>query len=176
MRLETVADLDPSRIVEVRAVLDAAFGRDFSDDDWTHALGGRHVVGFDASGTIIAHAAVVPRELHIAGRPWRAGFVEAVATTLDRRREGLGSLLLTEVGRIIRSEYEVGALSTEVHGFYETLGWERWQGPTFVRCADGVEERSADDDDGVMVLRFGSSARADLRAPISCEERVGDDW
>lgn len=176
MRFETVTDLDASRVVDVKTLLDLAFGRDFSDDDWTHALGGRHVLGFDAAGAIVAHAAVVRRDLHVDGRPWRTGFVEAVATAPDRRREGLGSLLLTEVAGIIRCEYELGALSTEVHGFYDSLGWKRWKGPTFVRRFGGVEDRSADDDDGVMVLRFGPSAGVDLQAPISCEERTGDDW
>ena len=36
--------------------------------------------------------------------------------------------------------------------------------------------RTPDDDDGIMVLRFGPSASIDLTAPISCDARSGDDW
>lgn len=52
--------------------------------------------------------------------------------------------------------------------------WERWQGPTFAR--DGAELIRTEEDEGVMVLRFGPSESIDLRAPISCEARAGDDW
>ncbi len=36
--------------------------------------------------------------------------------------------------------------------------------------------RTEDEDDGIMVLRFGPSQEADLTAPISCDSRPGDDW
>ena len=43
------------------------------------------------------------------------------------------------------------------------------------RSGDGLI-RTLDEDDGIMVLRFGSSAEIDLSASISCEARSGDDW
>jgi len=80
-----------------------------------------------------------------------------------------------EATDLVRRHFEMGALSTGLHGFYERLGWERWQGPTFVR--QGSEAiRTADEDEGVMVLRLGPSRGVDLNAPISCERRPGDDW
>lgn len=75
----------------------------------------------------------------------------------------------------IRSHYDMGALGTALFGFYERLGWERWRGPTYVRRSDGLF-RSEEEDGQVMVLRFGPSSDLDLWAPISCEERSGDDW
>ena len=33
-----------------------------------------------------------------------------------------------------------------------------------------------EDDDGVMALRFGASARVDLAAALSCDDRPGDVW
>ena len=60
--------------------------------------------------------------------------------------------------------------------FYERLGWERWQGPTYVRTAVGELHRTEEDDDGVMVLRTGPTADLDLTGPLACEERPGDDW
>jgi aminoglycoside 2'-N-acetyltransferase I len=83
--------------------------------------------------------------------------------------------VLRDLTTVLRREFEMGALSTSRHAFYERLGWERWQGPTFVR--DGAETiRTEAEDDGVMVLRFGPSARVDVTAPIACERRCGDDW
>ena len=80
-----------------------------------------------------------------------------------------------EVNQIIETVFAVGVLSTSRHGFYERVGWERWQGPTFVR--DGDERiRTDDEDDGIMVLRFGSSGGLDPTLPIMCENRPGDAW
>lgn len=161
-----------------RALCVAAFAGDpdgeFEDDDWLHALGGWHVVVVEG-GTVVAHAAVVPRTIHVAGTPFRTGYVEAVATQPGRHGEGLGSLAMIEIGEIIRREFELGALGTGRWSFYERMGWERWQGPTFVQV-DGVDIRTEDDDDGVMVLRFGPSAGIDRRRPIACEQRPGDVW
>jgi len=66
-------------------------------------------------------------------------------------------------------------LSTGRHEFYQRLGWERWLGPTFVRRGEALV-RTPDEDDGIMVLRFGRSRDTDLTAPIACEAREGDDW
>jgi aminoglycoside 2'-N-acetyltransferase I len=157
-----------------RPLLDEAFGGRFDDTDWEHALGGWHVLVTEG-GTLVAHAAVVPRDLYVDGRPVDAGYVEAVATTPARQGEGLGTLALREVDRLLRRHHQLGALSTGAHGFYERLGWERWLGPTFVRTGEGAV-RTPDEDDGIMVLRFGSTATVDLGAPLSCEAREGDDW
>jgi hypothetical protein len=82
---------------------------------------------------------------------------------------------MAEINGIVRREYELGALSTARHGFYARLGWECWQGPTFVRDGEHLI-RTEDDDDGLMVLRFGPSAQVQLAAPITCAPRPGDDW
>ena len=99
-----------------------------------------------------------------------------VATAPARQGEGLGSLAMAEVARIVSRDDELGALSTSAHGFYERLGWERWEGPTYVRRRSGETVRSEDEDDGIMVLRFGVTAGLDLTNPLSCDERTGDDW
>ena len=78
-------------------------------------------------------------------------------------------------GEAHRSTYQLGALSTGEHRFYERIGWERWQGPTLVR-AGGELIRTPDEDDGIMVMRFGSSTGVDLSAPIVCDVRPGEVW
>ena len=69
----------------------------------------------------------------------------------------------------------MGALSTGTYPLYERFGWERWRGPTFARRGPQLL-RTEEDDDSVMVLRFGASLQLDLTAPISCPARGGDDW
>lgn len=168
------ADAPADLLVRVRGLLDEAFGGDFSDDDWEHTLGGWHVVVGEGD-VPLAHAAVVPRVLEIGGQPYRGGYVEGVAAATERRGEGHGTRAVRRAGELLRAEYELGALSTDRHGFYARLGWERWHGPTYVRRG-GQLVRTPEEDDGVMVLRLGASRGVDLTAPIACAARSGDDW
>jgi aminoglycoside 2'-N-acetyltransferase I len=170
----TTAEATADRLAHIRRLLVEAFEGEFSDDDWAHTVGGWHAVVVEADD-VVAHAAVVPRLLEVAGTPLRTGYVEGVATLPARQRFRLGSLVMTEATKRILGDFELGALSTGRHAFYERLGWERWLGPTFVRR--GAElVRTEDEDDGVMVLRFGASRGVDLTASITCEARSGDDW
>lgn len=174
VRVFTTETAPAQLLHRVRRLLDEAFEGRFSPEDWDHALGGWHVVVADDEMPL-AHAAAVPRVLEVGGRRLRAAYVEGVATASGRHGEGLGSLAMTHIDRLVRREFHMGALSTARHSFYEHLGWERWRGPTFVRRGR-VVVRTEDDDDGLMVLRFGPSLGLDLTAPISCEARPGDDW
>ena len=173
------AEVPPPLLAASRRLMDEAFGDDpeeaFGDDDWDHALGGTHVLVVEG-GIVLAHAALVERTLHAGDRPLRTGYLEAVATRPDRQGEGLGSMVVAPATDLVRAGFELGALGTGRHSFYERLGWERWRGPTFVRTAVGELHRTEEDDDGVMVLRSGPSNGLDLTGPLACEERPGDDW
>jgi len=178
-RLPTAALTAPER-ADIRALMDEAFRDDddpdeaFTDDDWQHALGGTHVV-LDVDDEILAHASVVERWLRIGDLALRTGYVEAVATSPGRHGEGLGTLVMRDVGEIIRAGFEFGGLGTGAHHFYERLGWRVWPGPTSVRTPDG--DRATPDDDGfVMVLRTPSTPALDEAARISCDWRPGDVW
>jgi len=133
VRVARSVDLSHESRAEIRALLTDAFDGDFSDDDWKHALGGWHVVATD--GAVLAHAAVVARALDVDGRSFRAGYVDGVATTPLRQGEGLGAMVMRRVGELLEAEFELGALSTDRHAFYQCFGWERWHGPTFVGTA-----------------------------------------
>ncbi|MDJ0768677.1 MAG: GNAT family N-acetyltransferase [Ilumatobacter sp.] len=170
----TVSVPEPT-LRQIRELMDAAFAGDFSDDDWAHTIGGVHAVVADAAGAVLAHASVVARTITVGGAAFRAGYVEGVATLPDRQGEGLGSMAMEAIAEHLRGVYQLGVLGTGEWHFYERLGWERWQGMTWVRRAAGLE-RTEDDDDGIMVLRFGPSAAAELTADIVCEERPGDVW
>lgn len=180
VRLRSIATeaLTDAEIRAIRVLLDAAFWDDpeerFTDADWEHAIGGTHVV-LDVDDEIVAHASVVPRELHVAGRPLRTGYVEAVATAPNHQGAGFGSAVMREIAGHIRASYELGALGTGRHRFYERSGWRTWQGPTSVRAPDG-EWRTPDEDGAIMVLATPSSPDLDVTAPLSCDWRPGDVW
>jgi aminoglycoside 2'-N-acetyltransferase I len=105
----------------------------------------------------------------------RTGYVEAVATAPDRQGSGIGTNVMDEAGRIIRDGFELGALGTGAHRFYERMGWETWPGQAFVRTPHGPE-RTPDDEGFIMVLRTPSTPRLDMSAAITCEWRPGDVW
>jgi aminoglycoside 2'-N-acetyltransferase I len=175
LRLRASADLDARVRASIRALLDAAFSGDFSDDDWAHALGGTHALIVDGDA-VVAHASVVPRILDAGGVTLRAGYVEAVAVLPVLQRTGLGSAVMRALAPVVARDYDVGALSTGEWPFYEGVGWERWRGPTWVRHADGRRERTPDDDDGVMILRTPQTPTLDLSASLTCSWRPGDAW
>jgi aminoglycoside 2'-N-acetyltransferase I len=172
-------DLEAAEAAAIRAVLIAAFADDspdeqFTEDDWQHAIGGVHVV-LDVAGEIVSHASVVERELRVGGRPLQTGYVEAVATAPGWQGRGHGTAVMGEVNEIIREGFELGALGTGSHGFYERLGWRAWRGPTFVREPDG-EHRTPDEDGLILVLATPTTPPLDETASISCDARQGDDW
>jgi aminoglycoside 2'-N-acetyltransferase I len=174
VRSALTSELPAATLDAIHALMVSGFEGDFSDDDWTHTIGGRHFF-IEQRGSVLSHAAVVPRPIEVSSHPFRTGYVEGVATHPERRHEGLGSGVMSAAFDHIRSAYELGALGTDVFEFYARLGWERWQGPTFVRESEGLVH-TKDDDGYVMVLRFGPSETVDLTAPISCDARPGDDW
>jgi aminoglycoside 2'-N-acetyltransferase I len=180
VRLRRLAteELTPGEVSEIRSVLDAAFWDDeeerFTDDDWDHAVGGLHVV-LDIDGEIVAHGSVVERALQIDHRPMRTGYVEAVATQPGRQGRGYGTDVMRAIGDEIQARFELGALGTGSHGFYERLGWETWAGPSSVRTPEG-ERRTPDEDGSIMFLRTPSTPSFDPVAPISCDWRPGDVW
>ncbi len=165
-----------AEVGRLRGLTAAAFAAQngFADEDWEHALGGTHYL-LELGGLVIAHASLVHRVLEVGGRPLRTGYVEAVATDPLHQRAGHGSAVMAAVKADIERDYELGALSTAVPGFYERLGWRRWAGPTFVRTDAGLE-RTPDDDGGILVLTTPATPPIDIGAPISCPWRSGDVW
>jgi aminoglycoside 2'-N-acetyltransferase I len=173
------AELSDPEVDAIRDLLWAAFDDEdpeerFTEDDWHHTIGGLHVVAEEGS-RIVAHASVVERRLEIAGRAVRTGYVEGVATAPDRQGRGLGTLVMEHVSRVIAEGYELGALGTGRHAFYERLGWHTWRGPSFVRTPDG-EQRTREDDGFILVLATPASPPLDFDASISCDWRPGDVW
>lgn len=178
LRRLATSELNKDEIAVLRRLLWAAFADDehggFSEDDWQHALGGTHfVLHIDAQ--IVAHAAVVERELHVDGQPLRTGYVEAVAALPGRQRSGHGTAVMRAVNEHVDAGFELGALGTGSHGFYQRLGWQTWRGPSSVRTDHGLE-RTPDEDGYIMVRLTPGTPPVGLDAPINCDWRPGDAW
>jgi aminoglycoside 2'-N-acetyltransferase I len=165
--------LSEATIAAVRKLLDAAFDGDFGDEDWDHSLGGVHALVWDGD-ELIGHGAVVQRRLLHADRALRAGYVEGVAVRADRRRLGVGGVVMAALEDVVRRAYALGALgaSEEALEFYAGRGWQRWRGRTFALTPTGVE-RTEEEDDGVFVLPV---APLDLSGDLTCDWRDGDVW
>ena len=174
LRTASSAELGADGLPELRALMDAAFGTRFDDLDFDHCLGGTHVV-LRLDGVVVAHAAVVPRRLLVGERVLRCGYVEAVATHPDHQGQGLGTAVMDLADELVRRCFDVGALSTSAHRFYERLGWSRWRGPTYV-VRGGTWVRCRSEDGAVMVLPVRPSDPLDPGLPVAVDERPGDDW
>lgn len=178
LRRAASAELGDAEVAAIRAVLWAAFTTvdgGMTEEDWYHALGGVHVLA-EIDGRIVAHAAVVERDIRLDGRPYRTAYVEAVAVDPTLQRGGIGSAVMREVAAVIDEAFELGALATGTPEFYERLGWRTWRGPTSVRTPTG-EQRTPDEDGGILVRETPQTPMAiDLEGSISCEWRPGDVW
>jgi aminoglycoside 2'-N-acetyltransferase I len=178
MRRLRTDELTAGEVRAIRQLLAEAFGHDgeerFTEDDWQHSIGGAHFV-LDIGGEIRSHASVVERELRVGGMPLRTGYVEAMATAPAYQRLGLGTAVMRDVAAYIAEHFQLGALATSSHRFYERLGWRTWRGPSSVRTASG-EQPTPNEDGYILVLTTPSSPQLDLTLPISCEWRPGDVW
>ncbi len=155
-----------------------AFGGEFTDADWEHALGGMHAV-ICQRGALIGHAAVVQRRLLYGDTALRCGYVEGVAVREDQRGQGLGSALMDAVEQVIRGGYHVGAMGSSdmARPMYLARGWLAWTGPTSVLAPAGLT-RTPDDDGSVFVLpgELPATVPLDPSAAIACDWRDGDVW
>jgi aminoglycoside 2'-N-acetyltransferase I len=161
-------------LAAAHALMLDVFGSEFREDDWPHALGGLHALAWDGD-VLVGHASVVARELFHSERALRTGYVEAVAVAASHRRQGVGSGLMEGIETEIRDNFDLGALSTTelAMPLYESHGWRRWRGPTYVAAPDGWR-RTPDDDGGIYVLPVGTEL--DLDGPIACDWRSGEVW
>ncbi len=173
-RLVHTSDLDSETLLNAHRLLTDAYGGEFTDADWDHALGGMHAI-IGHRGTLIAHAAVVQRRLFHRGAALRCGYVEGVAVREEWRGQGLGSAVLDAVEQVIRGAYPVGALSASGAGsrLYRPRGWVCWRGPTSVLTPAG-RVRTAEDDGSVFVLPVTTDLDPD--GELVCDWRDGDVW
>ncbi|MDN0199626.1 GNAT family N-acetyltransferase [Streptomyces sp. S.PNR 29] len=169
LRTAHTADLTPAELGSARALLDAAFDGDFSDEDWDHGLGGMHCLVHDDHG-LAAHGSVVMRRVRHRGRWLRVGYVEAVAVRADVRRTGLGGQVMAELERIIDRAYDAGMLSASDEGarLYTARGWQLWTGRVCALGPEGVVHLP-DEEDTTYV-------RPALAGPLDPAHELLFDW
>ncbi|MGY5883967.1 GNAT family N-acetyltransferase [Modestobacter lacusdianchii] len=175
VRTVPTADLSPAELDRLRTFLDTAYAGRFGDDDWSHALGGVHVLA-TVDGEPAGHAAVVVRQLIVGDTTLRTGFVEAVATASPLRRRGVGTAVMAEVERLVRGGFELGALAASEDGaaLYARRGWLRWTGQTAALTPDGIVDSP---DEAVFVLSTPATpAPLDTAVRLVCDWRRGDLW
>lgn len=130
LRVAHTADLDARTRHALRELLDLTFDGEFTDEDFSHSLGGMHAL-LHAEGTLIGHASVVQRQLLHGDRVLRTGYVEGVAVHPGHQRQGHGGRLMAPLERIIREGYELGALGAAQDASASTAaaagypGWDR---------------------------------------------------
>ncbi|MEU0335565.1 GNAT family N-acetyltransferase [Streptomyces sp. NPDC006193] len=173
LRLAHTAALGPADLRHVRALLDGAFGGDFSDEDWEHGLGGVHALVHDGAG-LAAHGAVVMRRVRHRGRWLRTGYVEAVAVRADVRRTGLGGRVTAALERVIDRAYDLGALCASDEGapLYTARGWQRWPGRVHALSPDGIVRLP--DEEGGVYLRPALAGPPDPAGELVFDWRDGD--
>jgi aminoglycoside 2'-N-acetyltransferase I len=146
----------------------------YSDDDWTHALGGEHAWIVE-DGRLVAHGSVVQRHCYLGEelRVLRVGYVESVAVHPDRQRRGLGSAVMAAL-EALAPAYDLLALSASSKGrlLYDARGWVPWRGTLHVLAPAG-RTHLPEEEGGVMVLHHDG---IDLDAPLTCDWREGDVW
>jgi aminoglycoside 2'-N-acetyltransferase I len=176
LRTVRSADLAPSEWADLTALCVAAFNEPW-DGYWESIGPGVHVIAEDPGVGVVAHAAIVDRPLYMGSMTLQAAYVEAVAVWPHLQRSGLGTVVMTEIDRMIDRDYELGALSTGSHAFYERQGWVAWRGPTWIRHPDGRRERSPDEDGNILVrLTPRTPPGLDLAQPIAVDWRPGEVW
>ncbi len=169
------AELDTAELAAARALMDAVFAGEMTDDDWEHCLGGVHALAWEG-GELVGHAAVVQRRLLHGGRALRTGYVEGVGVRADRRGRGHGGALMAAVERVVRRAYDVGALGSTDEGlsFYAARGWRPWLGPLSALTPGGVVP-TPDEAGAIHVLPVVGAA-LDLTGELTCDWRDGDLW
>ncbi len=166
VRVTLDSEPDPA----ARAMFDAVFGAEFTEEDWRHALGGTHAHAYDGDA-LVGHGAVVPRTLWQNGRAYRTGYVEGVAVAASHRRRGVGRALMGALQQVIEDTYELGALAATDDGaaLYAALGWTPVTGFLGLRHANGRVEATPEE---IVFVR----GAVDPAQELLCEPRPGDVW
>ncbi|NUT24376.1 MAG: GNAT family N-acetyltransferase [Streptomyces sp.] len=159
VRTAHTADLTPTELHAIRALLDEAFDGDFSDEDFEHGLGGMHALVQDDAGRLVAHGSVIMRRVRHRERWLRVGYVEAVGVLPQARRTGLGGRVMAELERVIDRAYDAGMLSASDEGaaLYAARGWQVWGGRVCGLGPEGVV-RLADEEGSTFVRAALTSA------------------
>jgi len=110
-----------------------------------------HIIG-TKEGKLVSHALWVTRLLQVDNDQLLCtAYIEAVATEKAYRGLGYASTIMKRIVEEIQA-YELGALSPFSVAYYETLGWEPWRGPLYIRTEAGLVRTPG--EEAVMIFRL----------------------
>jgi aminoglycoside 2'-N-acetyltransferase I len=173
IRVKAAQDLSKTEYAEIVALTSRAFKRDYTPymEMFPHPT---HLLG-RYQGKIVTYVLWITRWLQIRNGPLlKTAYIEGMATDLQYRNRGFASQLMQRAVAEVQ-DFDIAALSTGSHGFYERLGWRRWQGPLYARQEKELiampEERGC-----VMVYSLPGTPPLDFTAPLSVEWRAIEPW
>jgi aminoglycoside 2'-N-acetyltransferase I len=164
-------DLPADQSAEVYSLCSQAYKVDFKPilDSFSDST---HILAY-LDDVLVSHALWITRWMQVDhSLMLRTAYVEAVATHPDFQNCGLGSMVMRAVQAEIQ-DFDLGGLSPSDDRWYARLGWERWQGPLFIRKGEKLLPTPGED---VMILRLPRTPKLDLKAPLSAEWRDGELW
>jgi aminoglycoside 2'-N-acetyltransferase I len=164
-------DLSPSQHLEMISLCSLSYNEDFKPLLETF-MDPTHVLAY-VDKKLVSHALWITRWLEYDhALMLRTAYIEAVATHPAFQNRGFG----THVMRVVHTKilnYDMGGLSPSDDRWYMRLGWERWQGPLFIRTSESLLSTPSGD---LMILRLPRTPNLDLKAPLSAEWREGELW
>ena len=164
---------EATREAVVRLCIDAHQEEDFRNLFSYLPPDGLHVLAA-VGEELVGHAVVTTRWLQpVEGPLLRTAYVDAVATSPAHQRQGIGSMVMTQLASAIR-DYDVACLETDRVSFYERLGWEEWRGPLAGRSDQGLIPTP--DQTGVMVLRLPRTPTLDPDTLLTIEVHPARIW
>ncbi len=168
LRIATVrtSDLSPAQRGAIVDLCSEAHGVDFGELFSMLPPDGLHVIAA-VDDEVVGHAVTTTRWLRPGGLPFlRCAYVDAVATAPTHQHQGIGGAVMRRLAQAADVDgYEIGALESELRGFYEPLGWERWRGARAAQTDGGLV--STPDEEGVFVLRLARTPPLDVDGPLT---------
>jgi len=173
IQVKSGADLSKDEYAEIIALTSQAFERDYTPfmemfSNPTHILG-RY------QRKLVSYVAWITRWLQMGeGSLLCTAYIEGLATELQYRNRGFASQVMKRAIEEVR-DFDIAALSTGSHGFYERLGWRIWEGQLYAR--KGKELIAMPEEQGcVMVHSLPKTPPLDITAPLSIEWREIEPW
>src|SRR5262245_29551834 len=163
--------LEPHDLRQIVALCSEAFETDYSLflNDF---IGATHVIGHLAD-EVVSHALWMPRRLLVEGiEIIDSAYVEAVATWPKYQNRGFATAVMKRLHQEI-TEFDLGALATGVPGWYERLGWRRWEGHKFIRRGQEFIETPGE---CVMVYQITGKPLPDLKKSLTADWRPNEPW
>jgi len=171
--LQVDEDFVADNLAAIKNLLSDAYEGDFSEEDWLHSFGGVRFLGI-LNNEIVAHGAIVAREVLINEKKTTIGYLEAIAVASKHQGQGIGRELLSSMSEFCASRYQISMLSTDEFNFYSNFGWKQFKGKSGVSIDDQVI-LTPDEDEGLMYL-IGKAGFSQEILTAYCDPREGDHW